>query len=1440
MPLVDSEDEIGSHPALPPPVRDITVLERHQFEPNLPYAVSEDNVYDFNSLSSKRTSTRVGTSAVRGGIPSASRNGRGLYTPFINNRYQAAENAAELEIGMEWDKGRPGKLHVRISAAYAFVDTPWKSHVLGKKFSISGGSTSTTGTPGSRLNATSKRAFSRSSLQPDIGSVSNISIYSHSPNVPQSPSEHVQAIGKRKGSSLAKRNIDSSTEEDIMEFMSDDDDMGVSEYSLSSSDEEFEPAAFRIKVFITNKASGTVKTGLTSKAVCQSGTIVNEASTKGILYTPKWGDVLTLDVDLSNEIVESNQESVTRFKSKSLTTLPLRNNLNLAPLSTTVNVDNPANAQIDIPKAKDTAFDTTGSLDDIIAVTHSTLVGVSETKQMNRSNFRTSLQGPHPGTPAIPETGTIKRSQSTGVLQAVVDHRGPSYGSKSILRGSSNQGNGFHTNMSSTSSATPRKDSRGRTQTQPYSLRRHNSSSYGVFASGSVGDMEDVTEMHSMSRFNRISSGFSRHGNGSKTSTGVNTNVRALSMSACDTSNTIGEGYGASLDVGVGGHLSSGYESADEEEDVDTNVSIATHDSVGDSLSESMVEVNELARHHTTSYLRRNGSAVNVTATNVKPKDTRSDLLQDYVCFVLYHGEVPVSELSFPFKSLVQVRPELTWYTMTKAVKTHINLLRRAERKTHSKLSSEFWDRENAEIDQTGSVRKLISLRNIFLILIFFQVLLTIVISVIVLFQVAFLQLNQLAISISEMVSNNVLEQIAGHFTAILVSTISTASAMTFDSWNATLFLNMIVQNYRASVAQGIQDLNTFSGREMHVGHSGGEIIGSGSLFTANLSAVAAMLANNESAYYNTMPVYDKDWHPYNYTIASYAANLSCRPFENCPLSDYNDVVNATQNFDIRTRPWFQSCNETAGVTVWSKIYPFYTFEGLGITATRRVPGDLNVSEFVCVSNDITLDALSDRMAQLNYYKTGFGFIYETDTFELIASSAINTSIVSDGNRVLIDSVANAHISTVGGFIMNLHTYSPDQLVSHDSPGMPIPFYYDGSIITVAYYVAPGIQWGVVTSIPMNDFTESFLSTLIVIGLIVGAVLFLTLIVALIINQIISGQLSRITKQLSDFSRLDFSSKISQSGLRHPVREIARVYQAMYGMKLSLRSFSKYVPPDIVKILVETGAEAELGGVKRELTIFFCDIVDFTSLTETIELDIIVALLSEYLQDMSQVIAETEGVVDKYIGDGIMALWNAPYTVIDHASKCCEAALLCKARLSTLKDDWEKRGYPKINIRIGIHTGSAIVGNFGSVDRLSYTALGDNVNLASRLEGLNKEYHTSIIISEDTKDRIGGWFITRPLDVVAVKGKERAVKVYELVSHVDIATQDEMDNAYSYTNGFNLYMERNFEDAAVIFTEYLTRIPGDKAAEIHLKSCRQYMINPPDDSWDGTRRMDTK
>ncbi|MFH0948953.1 MAG: adenylate/guanylate cyclase domain-containing protein [Candidatus Aenigmatarchaeota archaeon] len=206
--------------------------------------------------------------------------------------------------------------------------------------------------------------------------------------------------------------------------------------------------------------------------------------------------------------------------------------------------------------------------------------------------------------------------------------------------------------------------------------------------------------------------------------------------------------------------------------------------------------------------------------------------------------------------------------------------------------------------------------------------------------------------------------------------------------------------------------------------------------------------------------------------------------------------------------------------------------------------------------------------------------------------------------------------------------------------------------------------------------------------------------------------------------------------------------------------FGKYVSKEVVdEILKKTKAEKiEFGGTKKEITIMFSDIRDFTGISEKMTPEKLVELLNEYLSSMSNIIMQKRGIIDKYIGDAVMAFWGAPLDEKEHAALACEAALEMKAALNKMKN--------KISIGIGINTGDAIVGNMGSSQRINYTVIGDAVNIASRIEGLNKIYGTTIIVSESTMKQVSG-FVFRRLDKIKVKGKTKAVQIYELVGRAN-------------------------------------------------------------------------
>jgi adenylate cyclase len=229
---------------------------------------------------------------------------------------------------------------------------------------------------------------------------------------------------------------------------------------------------------------------------------------------------------------------------------------------------------------------------------------------------------------------------------------------------------------------------------------------------------------------------------------------------------------------------------------------------------------------------------------------------------------------------------------------------------------------------------------------------------------------------------------------------------------------------------------------------------------------------------------------------------------------------------------------------------------------------------------------------------------------------------------------------------------------------------------------------------------------------------------------------------------------------------VGAIYQAVTEQreKQAIRhAFRHYLSPEVTELLASDPSRLRLGGHRSPLTILFSDIRGFTTLSEQMDPETLGTFLIEYLSAMTAVVFRHNGLLDKYIGDAVMAFWGAPVAVPDHAARCCNAALDMLRALDTLNADWSTRGLPRLEIGIGIHTGEPIVGNFGSVDRFDYTAVGDDVNLASRLEGMNKAYGTHIIISESTRAAVGDAFATREVDRIRVRGREQETVIHELL-----------------------------------------------------------------------------
>lgn len=288
------------------------------------------------------------------------------------------------------------------------------------------------------------------------------------------------------------------------------------------------------------------------------------------------------------------------------------------------------------------------------------------------------------------------------------------------------------------------------------------------------------------------------------------------------------------------------------------------------------------------------------------------------------------------------------------------------------------------------------------------------------------------------------------------------------------------------------------------------------------------------------------------------------------------------------------------------------------------------------------------------------------------------------------------------------------------------------------------------------------------------------------------------------------------------------------------RAFSSYVSPDLVSQIMEDPDSLKLGGQKKTVTILFSDIRGFTSMSESTSPEDLVALLNEYLNPMTDIVMSELGTLDKYIGDAVMAIFGAPLDLPDHADRCCRSAIKMMNRVDQINNNWTGRGLPPINIGIGINTGEAIVGNMGANIRFDYTAIGDNVNLASRLEGLNKYYGTEIIISESTKDGIPeDNYLIRELDVVRVKGKSRPISIFEIIP--DRGNKEDIKKSLEiFTDALGEYRGRNFGKAEQQFKQVLEYKPDDPVALLYIQRCHEYMKNPPPGNWDFVYTAESK
>ena len=321
-----------------------------------------------------------------------------------------------------------------------------------------------------------------------------------------------------------------------------------------------------------------------------------------------------------------------------------------------------------------------------------------------------------------------------------------------------------------------------------------------------------------------------------------------------------------------------------------------------------------------------------------------------------------------------------------------------------------------------------------------------------------------------------------------------------------------------------------------------------------------------------------------------------------------------------------------------------------------------------------------------------------------------------------------------------------------------------------------------------------------------------------------------------------FSARGLILNLVYPLSIMLVMYIAItvYGYFLETRqkrfirdAFSHYLAPAVVERLIESPENLVLGGEERVITAFFSDLQGFTSVAESMKPALLVELLNEFLTEMTDIIHQYEGTVDKFEGDAIIAFFGAPNTLEDHGRIACRAAVDMQKRLAVLRRIWRDQGRPDLRMRIGICTGPAGVGNMGSKNRMDYTMIGDTVNTASRLEGLNKVYGIDMLISETTARAAEGTVVVREVDAISAVGKRKPVTVYQIMGYPEDVDASVREGIRYYEEGLGAYRSRNWEEALACFQKTLDHIPDDGPARVMSERCRAYRITPPEADWRG-------
>ena len=538
------------------------------------------------------------------------------------------------------------------------------------------------------------------------------------------------------------------------------------------------------------------------------------------------------------------------------------------------------------------------------------------------------------------------------------------------------------------------------------------------------------------------------------------------------------------------------------------------------------------------------------------------------------------------------------------------------------------------------------------------------------------------------------------------------------------------------------------------------------------------------------------------------------RNTQDLPIGTSQEVA----TYDPRQRNWYKDAAINRKVTL-SEPYIFAStgLPGITIAAPFFVEGKL----VGVVGTDITLDNLSQFLASRIVSPRAMSLIID-DRSKVIANSNLKEQTKRTGGNIELK-----HIGMLDSDLPALAMVHQSKVESKENFTFKHPETgeeYAASFSNFSSNVNK--NWQVLILAPLDDFSGPLKENnkrLLFFGSLAIA---LQVLFIYFLSRLIARPLERLERKVNAVRSIEVSTPLIANS--SPIREISSLIRAVDTLDHAVRSFAAFVPVGLVKQLIASDQQLQLGGQSRFLTVMFCDVEAFSTMAENSPSQELLMRVSAYLEAVTLSVNEEMGTIDKFIGDAAMAFWGAPDELHDHTWHACAAAVRISQRMAKLNEKWVSEGLEPLRIRTGIHCDAVVVGNIGSMHRMSYTVMGDGVNLASRLEGVNNDYGTRICISQAVYREVGERLCLRPIDEVNVKGRRARLQIYELMGLKGAEGSDSVLNADEDTLelckltkfAYEAFVAGNWQEASIRYQAVQQRFPNDALAQSMLPRCQ--------------------